>query len=199
MSTPHIDYYFSIISPWTYFGDARLHDIAKATGATISYHPCSSPDLFPNTGGKMLKDRGTHRQNYRMVELNRWKAHLNMDLNPTPAHFPVPEAPGSKLVLAAKDAGAEPGSLVSGLLKAVWAEEKDISDPDTLVAIANAAGLDGEALLNASQDEKYDAAFAKSTQDAIDGGVFGYPTYVTDGEMFWGQDRLEFLERRLKG
>ncbi|MEG3618429.1 2-hydroxychromene-2-carboxylate isomerase [Magnetovibrio sp. PR-2] len=199
MNTPHIDYYFSVVSPWTYFGDARLHDIAQATGATLGYHPCSSPELFPNTGGKMLKDRGPNRQNYRMVELKRWKTHLNLDLNPTPAHFPVPEAPGSKLVLAAKDAGHDPGPLVSALLKAVWVEDKDVSDPETLTTITNTAGLNGEVLLAASQDAKYDEAFTKSTQDAIDAGVFGYPTYVTDGVMFWGQDRLDFLERKLKG
>lgn len=195
--TPHIDYYFSIVSPWTYFGDPRLQDIVKVTGATVTYYPCSSPDLFPNTGGKMLKDRGEHRQNYRMVELNRWKDYLHMDLNPTPKHFPVPEAPGSKLVLATQDAGLAPAPLLSGLLSAVWVEDKDVSDRDTLIAIANTAGLDGPTMMKASEDPKYDAAFAKSTQDAIDAGVFGYPTYIANGEMFWGQDRLYFLAKAL--
>ncbi len=192
-----IDYYFSVVSPFTYLGDARFQELAKAHGTRVIYHPLSSPDLFPATGGQLLKDRAQHRKDYRIVELKRWRDHLGLAINIQPQFFPVPEAPASKLILAVQEAGHDAGALVSWLLKAVWVDELDVSDADTLVTLANAAGLDGAAMLNASQDASFDQAFADTTQTAITRGVFGYPSYIYKDELFWGQDRLDFLERAL--
>lgn len=192
-----IDYYFSVVSPFTYLGDKRFQELAKAHATRIIYHPLSSPDLFPATGGQLLKDRAQHRKDYRIVELKRWRDHLGLAINIQPQFFPVPEAPASKLILAVQEAGHDAGALVSWLLKAVWVDELDVSDADTLVTLANAAGLDGAAMLDASQDASFDQAFADTTQAAITRGVFGYPSYIYKDELFWGQDRLDFLERAL--
>jgi len=198
MSThPHIDYYFSVISPWAYLGDARLQDLAKRASAQVTYHPLGSPDLFPATGGLPLKDRAQQRKDYRLVELARWSKHLGIALNLQPQHFPTPEAAASKLILAAQDAGQNVGPLLSGIFKAVWADELNVSDPDTLVMLADKSGLDGKALLEASSAAHFDTAFTDTTQAAIKRGVFGYPTYVYNDELFWGQDRLSFLEDAL--
>ncbi|MCW8915244.1 MAG: 2-hydroxychromene-2-carboxylate isomerase [Magnetovibrio sp.] len=197
MTGPKIDYYFSILSPWTYIGDTRFQDIAKRTGAAVTYHPLSSPDLFPATGGQLLKDRAQHRKDYRMAELQRWKDHLGIPLNLNPAHFPVPEPPASKLILAVQEDGNDAGPLLSAILKAVWVDEKNASDPDILIALANDCGLDGNAMMTASGDASFDQAFSSCTQNAIAAGVFGYPSYIFNSELFWGQDRLDFLERAL--
>lgn len=162
------------------------------------YHPLSSPDLFPATGGQLLKDRAQHRKDYRLVELARWRDHLGVALNLQPKHFPVPEAPASKLILATQDAGKDAGPLLSAILKAVWADELDASNQDTLTSLANAAGLDGAKLWEASSADRFDQAFADITQNAIARGVFGYPSYVYNDELFWGQDRLDFLALALK-
>lgn len=192
-----IDYFFSIMSPWAYLGDRRFQDTAKRFGARIVYHPLSSPDLFPATGGLLLKDRAQHRKDYRLVELERWSKHLGLPLNLQPQHFPVPEAMASKLVLATQNAGEDTGPLLSAIFKAVWADELNVSDAPTLKKLADGCGLDGAALLQASTDESYDSAFTQTTQSAIARGVFGYPSYIYNDELFWGQDRLDFVERAL--
>lgn len=193
-----IDYYFSVFSPWAFFGDQRLRDMAAKHGYTIRHHPQLSPVLFPATGGLALKDRAAPRQAYRMAELARWSKHLGIAINLSPKFFPVPEVAASKLILAARDQGHDVGELTHALGRATWMEERDISDPATLAAIATACGLDGAALVEASADAAYDKKIDDECQAAIARGVFGYPTYAVGDELFWGQDRLDFLERALE-
>jgi 2-hydroxychromene-2-carboxylate isomerase len=193
-----IDYYFSVISPWTYMGDERFLTLAKKYGYAVRHSPLLSPTLFPATGGLALKDRAAPRKAYRLMELERWSKHLGISINLQPKFFPVSEAPASKLILAALDLGLDVAELTHALGRATWEQEQDISDPATLTAIATACGLDGAALLAKSADEAYDAKLHAQTQDAIARGVFGYPTYALGDELFWGQDRLDFLERALQ-
>lgn len=197
MSPITIDYYFSIVSPWTYLGDGPFQDLVARHGAQVIYHPLSSPDLFPATGGQLLKDRAQHRKDYRLVELARWRDHLGVELNLQPKYFPVPEAPASKMILAIQETGENAGPFLSAVLKTVWADERDASDPAILIELANAVGMDGQAMFDASTQPSFETSFAETTQAAIARGVFGYPTYVFKDELFWGQDRLEFLERAL--
>ena len=193
-----INYYFSVISPWTYMGDERFRALAKQYGYQIRHHPQLSPVLFPATGGVAMKDRAAPRKAYRLMELERWSNHLGISINLQPKFFPVPEAPASKLILAALDLSLDVAELTHALGRATWEQERDISDPTTLVTIAAACGLDGAALLAASTDEAYDKKLNDETQTAIARGVFGYPTYALASELFWGQDRLDFLERALQ-
>lgn len=192
-----IDYYFSVLSPWAYIGDERLKALATAHGKSVHYHPLLSPVLFPATGGVALKDRAQPRQDYRLTELARWRDLLRIELNLQPKHFPIPEAQASQLILATQDAGEDPGTLIRAIFRAVWVEDRDINDADTLIEIARSVGLDGQALSIKSQRPEFVQACQDETEAAIEAGVFGYPTYVYDDELFWGQDRLDFLERAL--
>lgn len=194
-----VDYYFSVISPWTYFGDQRFRDLVKRHGFTVRHHPLLSLVLFPATGGLPLKDRAKPRQDYRLQELDRWRKLLRIDINLHPKHFPTPEAPATKLILAVQDAGEDVGMLVHAILRAVWEEDRDIADGATLQAIAESVGLDGQALLAQSQSNGYDEKAESVTKAAIERGVFGYPTYAIGEQLFWGQDRLDFVERALSG
>ncbi|MCR4378953.1 MAG: 2-hydroxychromene-2-carboxylate isomerase [Rhodospirillales bacterium] len=198
LTTRSIDYYFSVISPWTYFGDQRFRALAKQHGYEVRHHPQLSPVLFPATGGLALKDRAAPRKAYRLMELERWSKHLGIPINLQPKFFPIPEAPASKLILAALDLSLDVGELTRALGCATWQQERDISDSTTLAAIATACGLDGPTLLAASTDKSYDQKLNDETQAAIARGVFGYPTYALGNELFWGQDRLDFLERALQ-
>ena len=192
-----VDYYFTLISPYAYMGDARLREIAARHGAEINYKPVNFGEIFPKTGGLPLAKRAPARQAYRLQELARWRDFLNLEMNLAPKHFPTAEWPAAGMVLAAKQLGLDCGPLVNALLTAVWAKDLDIGAPDTIVAIADAQGFDGRALLQASDDPAIRATWDTYSAEALEAGVFGAPTYILDDQIYWGQDRLDFLDRAL--
>ncbi len=192
-----IDYYLSVISPWAYLGSQRLEAIAARHGAEIKTMPVSFAVVFPRTGGLPLPKRAPERQAYRMMELKRWRSHLDLPLTLQLKHFPIDESLAARMVVAAEQAEGSGLALAHRLLRATWAEERSIAEPETLKALATELGLDGEALLTAAETPEVAEAYAAQTEAAIARGVFGAPTYVYRDELFWGQDRLEFLDRAL--
>jgi 2-hydroxychromene-2-carboxylate isomerase len=194
----HIDYYFTPISPYTYLGHARFVAIAGRHHATIAVKPIDLGRVFPVSGGVPLSKRAPQRQAYRLVELKRWSAYLHMPLNLHPAHFPVSADLASLWVLAALEESVDAAlDLTAALGRALWAEDRNIADPQTLASIAAAQRHDAAALDERAKAPDIAMRYAVLTQEAIDRGVFGAPTYVYAGELFWGQDRLDFLDRAL--
>jgi len=198
---PHIDYYFSLISPWTYLGSRRLEQIAARHRATITPYPVDLGRVFPISGGLPLAKRAPQRQAYRLMELARWRDFLKVPLNIHPQFFPANETQAAACVIATRlDHGdAKALELAHAVLHGVWADEKNIADPAALKEIIGTVGLDAEATLKRALEPDIAAAREKDTEAAIALNVFGAPTYVIDGELFWGQDRLDFVERKLAG
>jgi 2-hydroxychromene-2-carboxylate isomerase len=193
-----IDYYLAPQSPWTYLGHARFTAIARAAGAVVNVRPADYGRIFPASGGLPLAKRAPQRQAYRLVELRRFSEHLGVPMHLKPRHFPVAADPASKLILAVDLAdGADAAMDLTGrVLRACWAEERDIADANTLRSVLGEAGLPAarwEAAAGETVQQRYD----QTTQQALEAGVFGAPSYVVEGEIFWGQDRLDFLARRL--
>ncbi len=199
--TKKVDYFAAPQSPWTYLGNQRFVALANKHGAQILLKPVDAAKVFAATGGVPVAQRPPARQAYRLAELARWSRHLGMPLNLHPKFFPVSGEPGGKLIIAAlHSAGTDQAlALLGALGRACWAEEKNIGDAETLVALANSVGLDGAALLSLSGSDAVAADFARNTEEAIAAEVFGVPWYRVDGEGYWGQDRLEFVERALEG
>jgi carboxymethylenebutenolidase len=196
--TKHIDVYVTLSSPWTFLGWDRCQEIARRHGATVAYFPLDFTIVFPATGGVPLPKRAPARLAYRLAELRRWKAYLGADrFNIEPKHFPVDARQASLLAIAARERGRDIGPLCRAILSAVWCEERDIADRATLQAIAGACGLDGAALLAAADAPEIAERFKADSEAAIGRDVFGAPTYVYKDEVFWGQDRLDFLDRAL--
>ena len=194
----NIDYYFSLISPWAYLGNARLIEIAAKNKAAINFKPINVLDVFSQSGGLPLGKRAPQRQAYRLVELERWKKRLNVRLNNHPKFFPADEKLAAAMVIAAQENGFAIAPFVQTIMAAVWADDKDISDFATLVSLANQTGLDGEALIVDAKSEPVKALWDGYTAEAIERQVFGVPTYIVDNVLFWGQDRLDFLEETLR-
>lgn len=196
---PHIDYYFTTLSPWAYLAGLRLEASAARHGATITYRPLDIAQVFARTGGKMLSERPQARKDYRLQELPRWAAYLGMPLTIHPAHWPTNGAPSAYAIIAAQAAGGgDIGGLVHGVLRATWAEERDIADDAVIRDLLRAHGFDPRladtGLFTGAE------TYARNTEDAVAAGVFGSPFYITDdGAKFWGQDRLDFLDRHLAG
>lgn len=196
--TQTVDYYFALASPWSYFGQPRVVEIAKRTGAVLAYKPVDPGRVFPAAGTLRLKDRPPARKAYRMMELKRWRAHLGVPLNLEPKFFPVNESLAAHMVVAARQAGHDPGPLTYAFMRAVWAEERDIADTETMDAVAESCGFVGATLRAAAEGVEAEAEHDANCEEAIGRQVFGLPTYVLNNELFWGQDRLEFLERALR-
>ncbi|MCG5260718.1 2-hydroxychromene-2-carboxylate isomerase [Cupriavidus gilardii] len=194
-----IDYYFSPQSPYVYLGHARFTEIAARHGAQVNLKPCDLGKVFATSGGLPLAQRPPQRQAYRLVELARWRDYLGVPLNPEPRYFPVSGDPASRLIIAARLAHgtARAMALLGAIGQALWAEERNIADAATLAELADRLDLDGAALLKASEGQGVQEEYAGHTQDAISAGVFGAPWYVYDGQPYWGQDRLDFLDRAL--
>lgn len=193
-----IDYYFGAFSPWAYFGGPRLEEIAARHGAGITYKPLDLLALFDRTGGVRPAQRHQSRMDYRMQELKRWSAKLGMEMNVSPPGYPPNPAPASYAIIAAQKAGGgDVGGLVNAILRACWAEDKDIASDAVIRDALEANGFDGNLVTTGLFDGAI--AYEKNLDEAVERGVFGSPFYIVaeTGERFWGQDRLELLDDHL--
>ncbi|MCX7209387.1 MAG: 2-hydroxychromene-2-carboxylate isomerase [Burkholderiales bacterium] len=197
--TKTVEYFLAPQSPYAYLGHDRFVSITKKAQATVLIKPFDVAKIFSLSGGVPVAQRPLQRQAYRLVELQRWSSYLNKPFVLQPAFFPVSGDPGSKLIIAAQQAyGTEKALALAGALgSAIWAEEKNITDLMTLEAIASNLKLDGAKLVAALESDAVLKSFNQHTEEAIAAKVFGVPWYRIDGEDFWGQDRLDFVERAL--
>jgi carboxymethylenebutenolidase len=195
----HIDYYASLNSPWTHLGAARIEAMAMANGATLRIYPVDFGTIFPQSGGLPLPKRAPQRQAYRLQELARWRETLGIPITIQPKHFPANELPSAACVIGLRETmGDQPAiKLAHRVLKAVWQDERNPGERDTLAALIAECGLDPAQVLAMADDPRWLAMRDSDTKAALDRGVFGAPSYVIGDEIFWGQDRLEFVQRRL--
>jgi 2-hydroxychromene-2-carboxylate isomerase len=194
-----VDYYASLNSPWTHLGAARIEAMAARHGATLRIWPVDFGTIFAGSGGLPLPKRSPQRQAYRLQELARWREHLGIPITLKPKHFPTSEALSAGCVVALRETQGDAPAirLAHRVLKALWEEERDPGDRDALAALASECGLDAEAVLRLGAEPRWAERREADTQAALARGVFGAPSYVVGEEIFWGQDRLEFVERRL--
>jgi 2-hydroxychromene-2-carboxylate isomerase len=192
-----IDYYLTILSPWTYMGHGLLHEIAAKRGAAIRYKPMPILEVFEATGSLPLGKRPPARQRYRWMELQRWRDKRGLPLTLKPAHFPMDATRANRAVIAVMESGGNPADLIGRMLKGVWADELNLADEAVISRVLTEARFDAQAILAASHSDAVTAIYNQNGQDAIAADVFGAPGYVLDGEVFWGQDRLELLDDAL--
>lgn len=188
--------FYGISSPWAYFGARRAEAVAAAAGAEIVLRPIR---IIEANGGIPLRSRPDARQRYHAVELDRWRKYLGMPFNLTPKFYPCRTVePAAQAVIAAQQAGLDAKSFSIAIQRALWAEDRDIADLETLRELAHATiGEAGEALVVDPQLPGIVAEWQDNLAEAERRGVFGTPTYVVGNELFWGQDRLDFVARAL--
>lgn len=193
----HIDYFFSVISPWSFIGHAPFMAVVARHGVEVSIRPVSLGPVFAESGGLPLAQRPPQRQRYRLLELQRWRVKRGIDFHIHPAFWPFDPTLADRTIIAAQLAGHDATSLVTDLFAAVWQQQRNLADPDVVAAVADAAGLPGTELVASAQGEAAEAAYADNRDRALASDMFGAPAYVLDGEMFWGQDRIELLDDAL--
>jgi 2-hydroxychromene-2-carboxylate isomerase len=196
MSEPVFQVFFGISSPWAYFGAERATAIAQRHGVPLVLRPIR---VIEANGGIPLRTRAMPRQDYHAHELDRWRRFLCIPLNLRPRFYPCRTIEmAAQAVIAVQDAGLDAAGFSFAVQRALWAEERDIADLDTLHAIARATV--GEAAVPLIRDPQTSAiitAWHQNLAEAERRGIFGTPTYVVRGELFWGQDRLDFIDRAL--
>jgi len=193
-----VDYYFSLLSPWAYVGHRSFRDVVAACDLKVNHKPVVLIDLFSETGGLPLPKRHPVRQRYRMVELQRWRDKRGLQFKLQPANWPFNARLADGLVIAAIEAGHNPDPFLRRAFASIWEEELNLADEATLVRLADASGLPGKKLAERSASEDISRIYEQNRQDALAADVFGSPAYVLDGEVFWGQDRIELLTDALK-
>jgi 2-hydroxychromene-2-carboxylate isomerase len=193
-----IDYYFSLSSPWAYIGHTLFREVVAAHDIKVNHKPVVLVDLFSETGGLPLVKRHPVRQRYRMLELQRWRDKRGLKFHFQPKHVPLNARLADGFVIAAIEAGHDPDPFLRRAFAGVWEDQLDLADAATLARLADASGLPGQALVERSGTDEITQKYEQNRQDALSVDVFGSPAYVLDGEVFWGQDRIELLADALK-
>jgi 2-hydroxychromene-2-carboxylate isomerase len=193
-----VDYYFSFQSPWAYIGHHLFREVATSNDLKVNYKPVVLVNLFSETGGLPLVKRHPVRQRYRMVELQRWRDKRGLKFHLQPANWPFNARLADGVVIAAIEAGLDPEPFVRRAFAAVWEDQLNLADAATLIKLADESGFPGKQLVARSGSEEIGATYEQNRQDALAADVFGSPVYVLDGEVFWGQDRIELLADALK-
>jgi 2-hydroxychromene-2-carboxylate isomerase len=193
-----VDYYFSFQSPWAYIGHKPFTEVAKTHGIKVNPKPLLPVELFSETGGLPLPKRHPVRQRYRMVELQRWRDKRGLTFHLQPANWPFNSRLADGVVVAAVEAGHDPAPFMQRVFAGVWEDQLNLADPATVTKLADDCGLPGKQLVERSGSDEIGAAYEQNRRDALAADVFGLPGYVLDGEVFWGQDRIELLADALK-
>jgi 2-hydroxychromene-2-carboxylate isomerase len=188
-----IDYYFSLLSPWTYIGHGHFVDIARRFEATIVYKPVLLNEVFSETGGLPLAKRHPARQAYRTVELQRWREKRKLTFHLWPKHWPFDADLANSAVLAIVAAGGDPATFIQRVFSGVWEREENLGDAAVLADLLREADFDPQSIFASANSAGIRAAYERNRLEAVAIGVFGAPSYVSDGEIFWGQDRLDLL------
>lgn len=195
-----VECFYTLSSPWMYFAAPQLNDILGRHDAALVLRPYDFRMVIPRTGGIPLRSRPAARQDYHALELDRWRRHLDMPLNLKPKHYPPSDQrQAGRMVMAAQLRGLDAMRLSHAILRALWVEERDIADPRTCIAIADAEGFPGNALHAEEESASVLREWDRNNSDAIARGVFGAPTFFCGDLWLWGQDRLFFLDQHLAG
>lgn len=197
MAARVVDYYFTLLSPYAWLGHAAVLEVARETGARLRFRPVRIFELFEANGGLPLGKRAPARQRYRLVELQRWREERGLPLNLAPKFFPVDIALADRCVIAIVEAGGDPAGYVEAGFRALWADDRDLSDVRVVADLLSMQGFDAPAVMQRADEDATGVIYAANTVQAIAADLPGLPGYVLDGEPFWGQDRVDALRRAL--
>ncbi len=197
MSGKTIEFFWDAVSPYTYFASTQIEAIAERTGATIEWRPFLIGAAFKATGNAPPAIAVPAKGKYMMTDLKLSAAYLDIPVN-KPASFPINSLLSARAGVAATHAGKGP-EFAKAVMKAHWGEGRDISQAEIVAEIATEVGLDGEAILAATQDQAIKDELKANCESAISRGAFGAPTFFVGETMFWGHDRLPVMEALLQG
>ncbi|MDH3582054.1 MAG: 2-hydroxychromene-2-carboxylate isomerase [Hyphomicrobiales bacterium] len=192
-----IDYYFTLLSPFAYLGHRAFLDVARKHGAEVRYKPISIMDVWEDSGAVPVPQRPKARQDYRMIELQRWREVRGVALTLKPKHFPTSPVLADRTVIALVNNGDDPADYIEAVFQALWVDEEDIAQDSVLAQRLGDTDHDAESVLKSAKTDLSAEIHERNTADAVAAQAIGSPCYVLDGEPFWGQDRIGLLDAAL--
>ena len=200
MAQRRIEYFYSTHSAYAYLGSRRLAEICATHGCKLVHRPFHLSPVVEKAGGQPFAGRSQAHVDYFFGrEIERWAAYRDVPIiNHRPTYHDNDLNLSSGMVIMADRLGQDVDALAHALLSAHWCDDIDLADETHLAQAARAAGLDPEPLLAGAIAAETQAAFEENTRTALEMNLFGSPTYVLDGDPYYGQDHLELLEHALK-
>jgi len=193
----HIDYFFTSISPFSYLGHTALTEIAAKHGKAIVFRPFNLFEVWENSGAVPPAQRAAVRQRYRMVELRRVALFRDVCLNPKPKHFPTDPTLADQVICVLQDTDQNPGEMAKLVGRAVWEKDLNVADEQVIAELLRESGHDADAVMNEAKSGKGTSLRGENTKAAVEADAVGAPAYVYEEEVFWGQDRLEYLDQMI--
>lgn len=193
----NIDYFMSPSSPWTYLGSKLFTQFVSESKRQVNVYPVNFGQIFSVSGGLPLPKRAPQRQSYRLLELKRWKQRRNSSMKIEPSNFPSTKNISSLAIIAVRELDLDALAFSNSILAALWEDDKNIDDPEVIKGVCKTEGLNPEEIMDNALSRAIEIIFEQNTKHAIQNGIFGAPTYLIDGELFWGQDRLDFVAEKL--
>lgn len=192
-----IEYFYSAYSAFAYLGSKRIAELA--VGHTIVHRPVDLAKVVGQSGAQKFSERSVaHRDYYFRREIQRWAEYRNAPVMVgRPTYHDKDVSLANCMLIASIEGGLDAQPLAHAMLQSHWRDDSDLSDGVMLAGLGNALGLDADALLQSADTREIRDIYAANTQEAIDRSVFGSPAYFVDGDLFYGQDRLELVERAL--
>jgi 2-hydroxychromene-2-carboxylate isomerase len=196
--TRKLTVYFSLLSPWAYIGHHELLRLVGKHGLQVDWRPVALSQVFPESGGLPLPKRHLSRQKYRILELQRWREKRGLHFHLHPQFWPFDPSAGDKLICALVLGGADPAPFIGAAFVGTFEQQRNLADKAELAAILRESGYPPH-WLEHSEGGEAEIAYQAHLASALQAGAFGSPTYILDGEVFWGQDRLDLLDDALTG
>ncbi len=195
----NVDFIFDFASPNAYMTHKAVAGIKQRTGATFNYIPCLLGGIFKSTGNQapfvtFANVKG--KQEYNKLENERFIAKHKLTAYKMNPHFPMSTVALMRGLIVAEEGGYK-GRYTEAVLKAMWEEGENMADNDVAIRVLTAAGLDGQAIIDKTQDPDIKAKLIANTNAAVDRGVFGIPTFIVGDEMFFGKERLGQVEEEI--
>ncbi|APZ51503.1 2-hydroxychromene-2-carboxylate isomerase [Salipiger abyssi] len=192
-----IEYYFSPVSGYAYLGHQALMALARETGAHVRFLPIIPHQVYKAAETVAPFDQSEVRRSYRIEDQARWARLRGLRMAKVPTHYPTCPRLAGRVILAAGRLGLDQDAISMACLRGVWAEGRNIADPGDLGEALRQIDMPAFELLHVAESEEIRDEADAVTERAIAAGVFGSPTYVIDGERFWGQDRIDFMRETL--